>query len=326
MIRLWPDTRRDFSSLSEREILALAIAAEEEDGRIYSEFAARLGATYPGSGKLFEEMAAEEDEHRRRLLDLYVTRFGDRLVPIKREDVRGFLARKPVWLQKTLTLDQARQQVWEMEEGAWRFYLAAADQVTDVAIRKLLGDLAAAEKGHSRRADQIDDAVLGAPGREEEGHEAHRQFVLTYVQPGLAGLMDGSVSTLAPVFAAAFATGDTHQTFLVGLAAAVGAGISMGFTEAASDDGKLTGRGSPIKRGLAAGIMTTVGGLGHALPYLIPDFTLATGVAVAVVLVELWAIAFIQQRYMQTPFWRAALQVVLGGALVFAAGILIGSA
>ena len=326
MLRFWPDNRRDFSTLSEREILSLAIAAEEEDGRIYSEFATRLGETYPGSGALFEGMAAEEDEHRRRLLDLYVARFGQRLVPIRREHVRGFLTRKPVWLQKTLTLDQARQQVWEMEEGAYRFYVEAAKQVTDAGIRKLLGDLAAAEKGHSQRADQIDSAVLGAEGREREGQEAHRQFVLTYVQPGLAGLMDGSVSTLAPVFAAAFATGDTHQTFLVGLAAAVGAGISMGFTEAASDDGKLTGRGSPIKRGLAAGVMTAVGGLGHALPYLIHDFWIATGVAAFVVLVELWAIAFIQQRYMQTPFWRAALQVVLGGALVFAAGILIGSA
>ena len=326
MLRLWPDNRRDFSTLSEREILSLAIAAEEEDGRIYSEYATRLGETYPGSGALFEGMAAEEDEHRRRLLDLYVARFGPRLVPIRREHVRGFLTRKPVWLQKTLTLDQARQQVWEMEEGAYHFYLEAAKQVTDADIRKLLGDLAAAEKGHAQRADQIDSTVLGAEGREQESQEAHRQFVLTYVQPGLAGLMDGSVSTLAPVFAAAFATGDTHQTFLVGLAAAVGAGISMGFTEAASDDGKLTGRGSPIKRGLAAGVMTAVGGLGHALPYLIHDFWIATGVAAFVVLVELWAIAFIQQRYMQTPFWRAALQVVLGGALVFAAGILIGSA
>ncbi len=326
MLRFWPDNRRDFSSLSEREILSLAIAAEEEDGRIYSEYATRLGETYPGSAALFEGMAAEEDEHRRRLLDLYVARFGMRLVPIRREHVRGFLTRKPVWLQKTLTLDQARQQVWEMEEGAYRFYLTAADQVTDAGIRKLLGDLAAAEKGHARRADQIDEKVLGEDGREQEAKAAHRQFVLTYVQPGLAGLMDGSVSTLAPVFAAAFATGDTHQTFLVGLAAAVGAGISMGFTEAASDDGKLTGRGSPIKRGFAAGIMTAIGGLGHALPYLIHDFWVATGVAAFVVLVELWAIAFIQQRYMQTPFWRAALQVVLGGALVFAAGILIGSA
>ncbi|MBJ3785920.1 iron exporter MbfA [Devosia sediminis] len=326
MLRLWPDNRRDFASLSEREILSLAIAAEEEDGRIYSEFAARLDQTYPGSAALFEGMAAEEDEHRRRLLDLYVARFGKRLVPIRREHVRGFLARKPIWLQKTLTLEQARQQVWEMEEGAYRFYLEAAQQVTDAGIRKLLGDLAAAEKGHARRADQIDEKVLGEEGRESEGHEQHRQFLLTYVQPGLAGLMDGSVSTLAPVFAAAFATGDTHQTFLVGLAAAVGAGISMGFTEAASDDGKLTGRGSPIKRGLAAGVMTAIGGLGHALPYLIADFFTATAVAVAVVLLELWAIAYIQQRYMHTPFWRAVLQVVLGGSLVFAAGILIGHA
>ncbi|MCP8883280.1 rubrerythrin family protein [Devosia sp. XJ19-1] len=326
MLRLWPDNRRDFSSLSEREILSLAVAAEEEDGRIYSEYATRLGETYPGSAALFEGMAAEEDEHRQRLLDLYISRFGKRLVPIRREHVRGFLTRKPVWLQKTLTLDQARQQVWEMEEGAYRFYLEAAKQVTDASIRKLLGDLAAAEKGHAKRADQIDEDVLGEAGREAEGQEAHRQFLLTYVQPGLAGLMDGSVSTLAPVFAAAFATGDTHQTFLVGLAAAVGAGISMGFTEAASDDGKLTGRGSPIKRGFAAGIMTAVGGLGHALPYLIADFFTATAVAVAVVLIELWAIAFIQQRYMQTPFWRAVMQVVLGGSLVFAAGILIGNA
>jgi erythrin-vacuolar iron transport family protein len=325
MLSLWPDTKRDFSTLSEREILSLAIAAEEEDGRIYSEFAMRLGDTYPGSAALFEGMAAEEDDHRRRLLDLYVARFGMRLVPIRREHVRGFLTRKPVWLLKSLSLEQARQQVWEMEESAWRFYLAAAAQVTDTGIRKLLGDLAAAEKGHARRADQIDEKVLGDDGRTSEAAEQHRQFLLTYVQPGLAGLMDGSVSTLAPVFAAAFATGDTHQTFLVGVAAAVGAGISMGFTEAASDDGKLTGRGSPIKRGLAAGIMTAIGGLGHALPYLIADFWTATGVAAAVVLLELWAIAWIQKRYMQTPFWRAVLQVVLGGSLVFAAGILIGN-
>ncbi|QQR38809.1 iron exporter MbfA [Devosia rhizoryzae] len=326
MLTLWPDSRRDFSTLSEREILSLAIAAEEEDGRIYSEFATRLGDHYPGSAALFEAMAAEEDEHRRRLLDLYVARFGRRLVPIRREHVRGFLIRKPVWLMQSLSLERARQEVWEMEESAWRFYLAAAAQVTDAGIRKLLGDLAAAEKGHARRADQIDNTVLGEKGREQEGAEQHRQFLLTYVQPGLAGLMDGSVSTLAPVFAAAFATGDTHQTFLVGLAAAVGAGISMGFTEAASDDGRLTGRGSPIKRGLAAGIMTAIGGLGHALPYLIADFWTATGVAGAVVLLELWAIAYIQKRFMQTPFWRAVLQVVLGGSLVFAAGILIGMA
>ncbi|SEP60387.1 Rubrerythrin [Devosia sp. YR412] len=326
MFSLLPDSRRAFTSLSEREILSLAVAAEEEDGRIYSEFATRLAETYPGSAALFEGMAAEEDEHRRRLLDLYVARFGTRLVPIRREHVRGFLTRKPIWLMKTLSLETVRQQVWEMEEGAYRFYMEAAKQVTDAGIRKLLGDLAAQERKHADAADRIDAATLGAEGRHLEKGESHRQFVLTYVQPGLAGLMDGSVSTLAPVFAAAFATGDTHQTFLVGLAAAIGAGISMGFTEAASDDGKLTGRGSPIKRGLAAGIMTALGGLGHALPYLIHDFAVATTVAVVVVLLELWAIAFIQNRYMKTPFWRAVMQVVLGGSLVFAAGILIGNA
>jgi rubrerythrin len=326
MLSLRPDTRRRFTSLSEQEILALAIAAEEEDGRIYSEFATRLAETFPGSAALFEAMAAEEDEHRRRLLDLYIDRFGTRLVPIRREHVRGFLPRKPLWLMKSLSIDAVRQQVWEMEEGAYRFYMEAAKQVSDAGIRKLLGDLAVQERKHADAADRIDAAVLGAQGRDRETSEAHRQFVLTYVQPGLAGLMDGSVSTLAPVFAAAFATGDTHQTFLVGLAAAVGAGISMGFTEAASDDGKLTGRGSPIKRGFAAGIMTAVGGLGHALPYLIADFATATALAIFIVLVELWAIAFIQNRYMQTPFWRAVLQVVLGGSLVFAAGILIGNA
>ncbi|MGV8854540.1 MAG: iron exporter MbfA [Devosia sp.] len=326
MISFLPDNRRAFSSLSEREILALAISAEEEDARIYVEFANRLGATYPGSRDLFEGMAAEENEHRRRLLDLYVTRFGEHLVPIRREHVRGFLARKPIWLMKSMPLESVRQQAWEMEEAAYHFYLAAAKQATDANIRKLLGDLAEQERKHAQAADRIDAEVLGEVGRDAEKSEAHRQFVLTYVQPGLAGLMDGSVSTLAPVFAAAFATGDTHQTFLVGLAAAVGAGISMGFTEAASDDGKLTGRGSPVKRGFAAGIMTAIGGLGHALPYLIHDFTIATSIAVVVVLIELWAIAFIQNRYMQTPFWRAALQVVVGGALVFAAGIAIGMA
>lgn len=318
--------RRDFATLDAREILSLAIAAEEEDGRIYGEFATRLGEKYPGSAAVFEGMAAEEDEHRRRLLDLYQERFGSRLVPIRREHVRGFLARKPLWLMKNLSLDAVRQQVWEMEEGAYRFYMEAARQTTDTAIRKLLGDLAVQERAHANVADRLDAENLGADGRSAEKREEHRQFVLTYVQPGLAGLMDGSVSTLAPVFAAAFATGDTWQTFLVGLAAAVGAGISMGFTEAASDDGRLTGRGSPLKRGLAAGVMTALGGLGHALPYLIADFTLATTIAIIVVLVELWAIAFIQNRYMQTPFWRAVMQVVLGGSLVFAAGILIGNA
>jgi rubrerythrin len=227
---------------------------------------------------------------------------------------------------RTLKLKAVRQLVWEMEESAWRFYTEAARQTEDAETRKLLGDLAAQERKHSAAADALQAAHLGPEATATETTEAHRQFVLTYVQPGLAGLMDGSVSTLAPVFAAAFATGSTWQTFLVGLAAAVGAGISMGFTEAASDDGTISGRGSPVKRGIASGVMTAVGGLGHALPYLIPVFWTATTLAMIVVFVELWAIAWIQNRYMETPFWRAALQVVVGGALVFAAGILIGSA
>jgi rubrerythrin len=323
---LFQPARRDFASLDEREILSLAIAAEEEDGAIYARIAERLAPTYPASARVFTGMAEEEDGHRRRLLDLYVERFGPRLVPIRRDDVRGFPARKPLWLMKTMALDQVQGLAWEMEVSARRFYESAAQKTQDVAIRKLLGDLAADEGKHATKADQLTTDELGPEERASEKSEEHRQFVLTYVQPGLAGLMDGSVSTLAPIFAAAFATQDTWQTFLVGLSAAVGAGISMGFTEAAHDDGKISGRGSPLKRGLASGIMTALGGLGHALPYLIPQFWTATGAAIAIVFVELWAIAFIQNKYMATPFWRAALQVVLGGTLVFAVGIIIGSA
>ncbi|MCF6327791.1 MAG: rubrerythrin family protein [Devosiaceae bacterium] len=318
--------KRDFTSLNAAEILSLAIGAEEEDGRIYAAYADKIRKDYPASAKIFDGMAAEEDVHRQRLLELYKKQFGDTLVPIRREHVRGFLSRKPVWLMKELSIETIRQQVWEMEQSAYRFYSEAAKQTTDVDLRKLLGDLAIEEQKHGQQADQLEKEFLGETEQDEEKVAAHRQFVLTYVQPGLAGLMDGSVSTLAPVFAAAFATGDTWTTFLVGMAAAVGAGISMGFTEAASDDGKLTGRGSPIKRGFAAGIMTTIGGLGHALPYLITDFYTATVIAIIVVLIELWAIAFIQSKYMSTPFWRAVFQVVVGGSLVFAAGILIGSA
>lgn len=318
--------KRDFASLNAQEILSLAIGAEEEDGRIYSAYADRLRETFPASAKVFEGMAQEEDMHRKQLLALYRIRFGDKLVPIKREHVRGYMTRKPVWLMEHLPIETVRQQVWEMEESAFRFYTEAAKQTTDVEVRKLLGELAQQETRHKVSADRLEKQYLDEDAQEEEADEAHRQFVLTYVQPGLAGLMDGSVSTLAPVFAAAFATGNTWQTFLVGLAASVGAGISMGFTEAVSDDGKLTGRGSPVKRGLACGVMTSIGGLGHALPYLIPHFGLATGIAFVVVIIELLAIALIQNRYMSTPFWRAAFQVIVGGLLVFAAGIVIGNA
>ena len=271
-------------------------------------------------------MAAEEHEHRRLLIELHQKRFGQVIPLIRREHVAGYYARKPVWLVENLGIERIREEAAAMERQAQHYYMAAAKRTQDADTRKLLGDLAAAEGGHIRTAERLEQEHLTDDARADEGRVAHRQFILTWVQPGLAGLMDGSVSTLAPIFATAFATQDTHTTLLVGLAASVGAGISMGFTEAASDDGELSGRGSPIKRGFASGIMTTIGGLGHALPYLIPDFWTATTLAMIVVFFELWAIAWIQSRYMDTPFLRAAFQVVLGGALVFAAGILIGGA
>lgn len=317
--------RRRFADLSEQEILALAISSEEDDARIYRGYAERLRTDFPASAEVFEEMAIEEDTHRRRLIDLHKARFGDTIPLIRREHVSGFYARRPVWLIENLGLDRIRDEAAQMERDAQRFYELAQTKAQDADTRKLLGDLAAAEAGHEKKAGTLSDTHLDEDTKSKEERAAHRQFVLTWVQPGLAGLMDGSVSTLAPIFAAAFATGDTWQTFLVGLAASVGAGISMGFTEAASDDGQLSGRGSPIKRGFASGIMTMVGGLGHALPYLITDFWTATTVAIFVVFIELWAIAWIQNKFMETPFFRAALQVVAGGGLVLAAGVLIGS-
>jgi erythrin-vacuolar iron transport family protein len=318
--------RRPFDSLSEQEILALAISSEEDDGRIYRSYAEGLREAYPQSAKVFDSMAAEEDRHRAALINLHQRRFGETIPLIRREHVRGYYERRPDWLVRPLGIDKVRAAAETMEAQAHRFYLEAAKRTTDASTRKLLGDLAAAEKEHESLARRLGLVHTPDAVREEESQTERRQFILTYVQPGLAGLMDGSVSTLAPIFAAAFATGDTWQTFLVGLSASVGAGISMGFTEAAHDDGRLSGRGSPVKRGLASGIMTAIGGLGHALPYLIPHFWTATIIAGAVVFVELWAIAFIQNRYMETPFLRAAFQVVLGGALVFAAGVLIGNA
>lgn len=318
-------TRRRFRDLTEQEILALAISSEEDDARIYRQYGQKLRADFPASAAVFDGMAKEEDEHRRRLIDLHVKRFGEVIPLIRREHVSGYYARRPVWLVENLSLDTMRGEAEAMERQAERFYRAAAAQTQDADTRKLLGDLAAAESSHADKANQLEDKLVGEDTRDEEDRAAQRQFVLTWVQPGLAGLMDGSVSTLAPIFATAFATHDTHTTFLVGLAASVGAGISMGFTEAASDDGELSGRGSPIKRGLASGVMTAVGGLGHALPYLIPHFWPATITAMIVVFIELWAIAWIQNRWMDTPFWRASFQVVLGGALVFAAGVLIGA-
>ncbi len=318
-------SRKRFKDLSEQQILALAISSEEDDARIYRGYAELLRPNFPDTAKVFEGMAAEEDTHRQRLIDLHRKRFGETIPLIRREHVAGYYNRRPVWLMENLGIEKIRAEAEAMEREAERFYLKAAARTSDAATRELLGTLAAAEAGHQRTAGELEAEHLTEESRAAEDEQDKRQFILTWVQPGLAGLMDGSVSTLAPIFAVAFATQDTWTTFLVGLAASVGAGISMGFTEAASDDGELSGRGSPVKRGFASGIMTTIGGLGHALPYLIPDFWTATIIAVFVVFVELWAIAWIQNKYMDTPFLRATLQVVVGGALVFAAGVLIGS-
>jgi rubrerythrin len=322
---------KNFADLTEREVLAVAIASEEEDSRIYMTFAEDLAERYPDSAKIFEAMAEEERGHRHRLLELYEERFGTHLPPIRRENVRGFLRRRPIWLTKNLPLDSIRKEAETMEFEANRFYARAAEQAQDVGVRRLLGDLAEAEKGHEDRATKLTGDILKPDVREGEDRTRRRMFVLQYVQPGLAGLMDGSVSTLAPLFAAAFATHQNWQTFLVGLAASIGAGISMGFAEALSDDGSLTGRGSPWLRGLTCGVMTAIGGLGHSLPYLVPDswpnaFWIATTIAAIVVFFELWAIAFIRSRYMDTPFLQAVFQIVLGGVIVLGVGILIGAA
>ncbi|MBW7922208.1 MAG: rubrerythrin family protein [Rubellimicrobium sp.] len=318
-------SRRRFSDLSEQEILALAVSSEEDDARIYRTLAERLRADYPESATIFDGMAEEEDGHRQALINLHRLRFGEVIPLIRREHVAGYYARNPVWLTANLSLERMRDEAAEMERQAQAFYTRAAQNTQDAATRKLLGDLAQAESGHERRAEELTAGVRASDEGKEEERAAYRQFILTWVQPGLAGLMDGSVSTLAPIFATAFATHNTHTTLLVGLAAAIGAGISMGFTEATHDDGVISGRGSPLKRGLASGVMTAIGGLGHALPYLIPDFWTATALAMVIVFVELWAIAWIQNRFMETPFLRATVQVVLGGALVFAAGVLIGA-
>jgi rubrerythrin len=317
--------RRQFKHLTEQEILALAISSEEDDARIYRWYAQRLRPDYPASARALEEMAKEEDTHRAQLIEEHRRRFGDAIPLIRREHVAGFYHRRPVWLIENLGLERIRDEALRMEVETREFYQRAAQRTSDAGTRELLDRLAATESGHEATWQELLREHLPPSARAQEDAEAHRQFVLTWVQPGLAGLMDGSVSTLAPIFAAAFATGDTWQTFLVGLAASIGAGISMGFTEAASDDGTISGRGSPVKRGVASGVMTAVGGLGHALPYLIAHFWTATTIAMAVVFVELWAIAWVQNRYMETPFWRATLQVVLGGSLVFASGVLIGS-
>lgn len=317
---------KNFKDLTEREILALAISLEEEDGRIYADFVDGLRDDFPATAKVFEEMEQEESHHRASLIEVYRARFGDHIPLIRRHDVKGFVQRKPEWLVRPLGINVVRKQAEIMELETRRFYERAAQQVTDASTRKLLGDLAEAERKHSAMAESLEQEHLSAQAREEEEAAHRRLFVLQIVQPGLAGLMDGSVSTLAPLFAAAYATHTSWNAFLVGLAASVGAGISMGFAEALSDDGSLTGRGHPWVRGVVCGLMTTAGGIGHTLPFLIPTFHLAMTAAVVVVLIELGVISWVRHRYMDTPIVSATLQVVLGGVLVFLAGVLIGNA
>jgi rubrerythrin len=314
-----------FRDLNEAQLLALAVSSEEEDGHIYRDFANALRGDFPATAELFDHMADEESGHRHRLLDLYQRRFGEHIPLIRRQDVTGFLVRRSSWLVQTIRPDKARAEAALMEIEARRFYEAAAQQATDAGIRQLLGDLAHEEQKHEAAAEKMTEAQAADGKVDDEQAVARRLFVLRFIQPGLAGLMDGSVSTLAPLFAAAFATSNTAETFKVGIAASIGAGISMGFAEALSDDGKLSGRGVPWLRGTICGLMTTVGGLGHTLPYLIGDFRLATSIAIGVVIVELAIIAWIRKRYMDTPLLSAVFQVVVGGILVFLAGWLIGA-
>jgi rubrerythrin len=302
---------KNFKELSEQEILALAVSLEEEDGRIYGDFVDGLRESYPATAQMFEEMQASENGHRRSLIEMYRQRFGEHIPLIRRQDVKGFITRKPVWLVRPLGINVVRKQAEIMELETRQFYEKAQERVTDASTRKLLGDLAEVERQHQAAAESLEHS-LTTNVREQEDAASRRLFVLQIVQPGLAGLMDGSVSTLAPLFAAAFATQKSHDAFLVGLAASVGAGISMGFAEALSDDGSLTGRGHPWVRGVVCGLMTTAGGIGHTA-------------AVVVVAVELGAISYIRHRYMDSPLLTAALQVVVGGVLVFLAGVLIGS-
>ena len=317
---------KSFSDLTEQEIIALAISSEDDDARSYSGFANDLMESYPASAKVFMEMAEEEHEHRRALTDLYQKKFGDFIPLIRRSDINGFVKHRPAWTIGKPNIDAMRKRAEVIELENYRFYKQAAERSKDPQVAKLLVRLAEAEKGHESLAARLGDKLVTADMKIEEGETKRRLFLLQVIQPGLVGLMDGSVSTLAPLFAAAFATGNTWQTFLVGLAASVGAGISMGLAEGLSDDGKLTGRGHPTIRGLASGIMTAIGGLGHTLPYLINDFRTATGLSIVIVFIELWAISWIRYKYMDTPFLKAAFQIAVGGFLVFLTGIFIGSA
>jgi rubrerythrin len=317
---------KSFNELSEKEILALAISQEEEDGKIYGEFAERMRPNFPKTADALAAMRDEESNHRHQLIETYRQKFGDYIPLLRRQDVRGFVNRKPIWLNRVLTVDQVRKEIGSMEQETRRFYEISAQKSPSAPVRQLLSDLAQQESKHVEIAEQLEKEQVESGQRKEEDEGAKRTFVLQVVQPGLAGLMDGSVSTLAPVFAAAFATRNSWDAFLVGMAASIGAGISMGFAEALSDDGALSGRGHPWVRGSVCGLMTTLGGIGHTLPYLIPNFYFATAVAIVVVAIELAAISWVRHHYMDTPLLSAIFQVVLGGLLVFITGILIGSA
>src|SRR5271154_760925 len=317
---------KTLKELTAREILALAIQSEEEDGRIYADLAERVRQDYPETAKSLKAMHDEEDGHRHRLIELYREKFGEHIPLIRRQDVKGFITRRPLWVNHILTVPMIRNEIETMEEQARNFYQAAIAQTNDAAVRQLLGDLAAEESKHYDLAEAMDEQQKASGAREEEDKSERRKFVLQIVQPGLAGLVDGSISTLGPVFAAAFATHSSRDAFLVGMAASIGAGISMGFAEALSDDGVLSGRGHPWARGTVCGLMTTAGGIGHTLPFLISNFYFAMYIAVAIVAVELAGIARVRHRYMDTPLLAAAFQVIVGGTLVFIVGILIGSA
>jgi erythrin-vacuolar iron transport family protein len=317
---------RSFHDLSEKEILALAVSLEEEDGRIYGEFAERMRAKYPKTATLLDAIREEESTHRHKLTETYRKKFGEYIPLLRRHDVKGFVNRKPIWLNRILTVQQVRSEVGSMEQETRRFYEKSAQKSTTTAVRELLSDLAEEESKHERLAEELETQQVASGELKEEEEAARRTFVLQVVQPGLAGLMDGSVSTLAPVFAAAFATRNSWDAFLVGIAASLGAGISMGFAEALSDDGALSGRGQPWLRGSVCGLMTTLGGIGHTLPFLIESFYLATAIAVVVVAIELAVISWVRHHYMDTPLLSAIFQVALGGTLVFITGILIGSA
>lgn len=320
----------NFSDLSEREILAVAIASEDEDNRVYNLFAEDLRGRYPSTAALFERIAETERGHRDQLTAAYHKRFGPTIVPIHKADVLAVAKRPPVWLTRNLPLSAIRREAEAREAETAKFYARAAAQAQDADVRELLLSLSRDEAAHEQLVAELEAQIAQGPAGMAEAETGRRQFILEYVQPGLVGLMDGSVSTLAPLFAAAFATHNNWQTFLVGLAASLGAGISMGFAEALSDDGELSGRGSPLARGAICGATTAIGGLGHTLPYLVPDawpnaFLVATSIAAAVVFVELWLIAWVRARYMKTPFFKAVLQIVLGGAIVLATGVLIGA-